>query len=463
MSQMPSAKCWYQHLSQGAVHSIGFPSKMYWVVLMRAFITAVSMAPRGTFYALCALLALAAPLVTCDCPPEREKANHDEAKLHKDLLCAYNYDFRPVKDHKQALTVKVRFAIKYLSFDSLEETFTLHSWVAMKWKDEFLSWRPEDYGGIQETQLESHEIWTPRMALFNADASMYQSDQIYTTCMVSSDGIVTCVPHVAHSGICRTSLRSWPYDVQNCTLYFGSWMNTGEQVNFTFYYKQPVVKDDYQDGPGWKLLDVVNERLPGKYSCCPNSTYPMLKYTFILKRIAAGPAAIVVVPSIVIVLLTLVALAMDPKDNTRLMLICFSLYGHFMFLTEIGYDIPKHSADTPIILLFLRDSMIVTLVGIIETIFLMYLRRRKVPAPGFIVSVNRLVANGPGKYVIFTEFDPSEMDTKELAGNSSDMPSDKPPVTFDWVQFAIILNRINFMVVCLVYIILVGTYIPHDE
>lgn len=460
---MSSAKCWYQHLSQGAVHSIGFPSKMYWVLLTRAFITAVSMAPRGTFHALCALLALAAPLVTCDCPPEREKANHDEAKLHKDLLCAYNYDFRPVKDHKQALTVKVRFAIKYLSFDSLEETFTLHSWVAMKWKDEFLSWRPEDYGGIQETQLESHEIWTPRMALFNADASMYQSDQIYTTCMVSSDGIVTCVPHVAHSGICRTSLRSWPYDVQNCTLYFGSWMNTGEQVNFTFYYKQPVVKDDYQDGPGWKLLDVVNERLPGKYSCCPNSTYPMLKYTFILKRIAAGPAAIVVVPSIVIVLLTLVALAMDPKDNTRLMLICFSLYGHFMFLTEIGYDIPKHSADTPIILLFLRDSMIVTLVGIIETIFLMYLRRRKVPAPGFIVSVNRLVANGPGKYVIFTEFDPSEMDTKELAGDSSDMPSDKPPVTFDWVQFAIILNRINFMVVVLVYIILVGTYIPHDE
>ncbi|XP_022827766.1 neuronal acetylcholine receptor subunit alpha-5-like [Spodoptera litura] len=430
---------------------------------MRAFITAVSMAPRGTFYALCALLALAAPLVTCDCPPEREGATHDEGKLHKDLLCAYNYDFRPVKDHKQSLTVKVRFAIKYLSFDSLEETFTLHSWVAMMWKDEFLSWRPEDYGGIKETQMESHEIWTPRMALFNADASMYQSDQIYTTCMVSSEGVVTCVPHVAHSGICRTSLRSWPYDVQNCTLYFGSWMNTGEQVNFTFYNKQPIVREDYQDGPGWKLLNVVNERLPGKYSCCPNSTYPMLKYTFVMKRIAAGPAAIVVVPSIVIVLLTLVALAMDAKDNTRLMLICFSLYGHFMFLTEIGYDIPKHSADTPIILLFLRDSMIVTLVGIIETIFLMYLRRRKVPAPGFIVSVNRLVANGPGKYVIFTEFDPSEMDTKELAGNSSDITTDKPPVTFDWVQFAIILNRINFMVIVLVYIILVGTYIPHDD
>ncbi|KAJ8734738.1 hypothetical protein PYW08_013988 [Mythimna loreyi] len=431
-------------------------------LMVHAHIVAHSMTVRGSLLALCALLVLT--LVRSDCPPDREEVTHNEVKLHKDLLCAYNADFRPVKDHKQTVTVKIRFAIKYISFDALEETFTLHSWVAFTWRDELLSWRPEDYGNIEETQMESHEIWTPKMALFNADASMYQSDQIYTTCLLTSNGTVTCVPHIAHSGICRTSLRSWPYDVQNCTLYFGSWMNTGEQVNFTFYAKQPVVKDDFQDGPGWKLLYVVNERLPGKYSCCPNSTYPMLKYTFVMKRIAAGPAAIVVVPSIVIVLLTLISLAMDAKDNTRLMLICFSLYGHFIFLTEIGYDIPKHSADTPIILLFLRDSMIVTLIGIIETIFLMFLRRRKLPAPNFIVVVNRLVANGPGKYVVFTEFDPSDdIDTKELTGQSSDITGDKPSPTVDWLQFAHILNRLNLVVMVFVYIVLIGTYIPRDN
>ncbi|XP_026726022.1 neuronal acetylcholine receptor subunit alpha-5-like [Trichoplusia ni] len=422
------------------------------------------MSPRGRLPVVCALLVLVVTHVASDCPPEREEQTHNEAKLHKDLLCAYNYDFRPVKNHKDTVTVKVRFAIKYISFDNLEETFTLHSWVAMTWKDQLLAWNPPDYGDIKETQMESHEIWTPRMALFNADATMYQSDQIYTTCLLESDGTVKCVPHVAHSGICRTSLRSWPYDVQNCTLYFGSWMTTGEQVNFTFYNKQPVVQDDYQDGPGWKLLHVVNERLPGKYSCCPNSTYPMLKYTFVLKRLAAGPAAIVVVPSVVIVLLTLVSLAMDAKDNTRLMLICFSLYGHFMFLTEVGYEIPKHSSDTPIILLFLRDSMIVTLVGIIETIFLMYLRRRVSPAPDFIIALNRLVAKVPGKYVIFSEFDPSDsMDTKDLTGHSSDITSENPPATVDWPRFALILNRINLIVVLFIYLILIGTYIPRDD
>lgn len=415
----------------------------------------------GTLYLLLHVL-----LVVADtCPPDRDQeVLHDEGKLHQDLLCAYHSDYRPVKDHKTTVTVKIRLALKYINFDALEETFTVHSWVAMMWKDEFLSWTPSNYGGIEELQIESHEIWTPRMALFNADAALYQTDTIYTTCLVAKDGFVTCVPHIAHSGICRSSLRSWPYDSQNCSLYFGSWMHTGEQVNFTFYSSQPVVTSDYQDGPAWKLLNVANERLPGKYR--ENTTYPMLKYTFVMKREAAGPAAIVVVPAIVIVLLTLASLLLDVKDNIRLILACFSLFGHFTFLTQIGYDIPKHSSDTPIILLFLRDSMIVTLMAILVTLFLMSLRRQVVPAPTWVVSITRLVSNGPGKYVMFTEFDPNDTSDKrglaEVGTSTEVTDDDRSRVTGDWMQFANLLNSFVFAVSVLVYLILIFAYIPYN-
>ncbi|XP_049887300.1 neuronal acetylcholine receptor subunit alpha-5-like [Pectinophora gossypiella] len=416
----------------------------------------------GALIPLWALIV--ASVIGGDCPADREQTLHDEGKLHQDLLCAYKSDYRPVKDHKTSIQVKVRFALKYISFDSLEETFTVHSWVAMTWKDEFLSWTPSNYGDIKEIQIESHEIWTPRMALFNADASLYQSDSIYTTCLVANDGVVTCVPHLAHSGICRISLRRWPYDVQNCTMYFGSWMHTGEQVNYTFYQKQPVVLDDYNNGPGWKLLNVANERLSGKYSCCPNSTYPMLKYTFLMKREAAGPAAIVVVPSIVIVMLTLTSLLLDVKDNIRLIIVCFSLFGHFIFLTEIGYNIPKHSADTPIILLFVRDSMIVTLVTILETLLLMSLRRRTLPAPTWIVTVTRLVTSGPGKYVVFTEFDPSDLsDNKNILTEDGSSKEERARAASDWIQFANLLNSCIFIVSVFVYLVLIFAYIPYDN
>ncbi|CAG9575763.1 unnamed protein product [Danaus chrysippus] len=404
-------------------------------------------------------------LASSECPVDRDIDLHDEARLHRDLTCPYNGDYRPVKDHKNTVVVKIRLALKYMTFDSTEEKITIHSWVALNWQDEFLKWNPSDYGNINEIQLESHEVWSPRLALFNADANSYPSDRIYTTCLLTNNGLMTCVPQLAHTGICRTSLSRWPYDEQNCTLYFGSWMHTGEQVNFTFYNSRPVVLDDFQNAPGWKLLKVVNERLPGKYTCCPNSTYPMLKYTFILRREAAGPAAIVVIPSIVLVLITLSSLLLDVKDNIRLMLVCFSLFGHFTFITEIGYIVPKLSSDTPIILLFVRDSMIVTLVGILETLLLMSLRKRVVPAPTWIVSVNRLVTSGPGKYVVFTEFDPCEglegkTITDEGTANTSE---DRTRINMDWINFANFVNSCVFIISFVVYLILVCTYIPRDD
>lgn len=419
------------------------------------------MIPRITFLVI-TFLAIFGFAWSYDCPKNREEADHYEAKLHKDLFCAYDYNYRPVKDHRSSVNVSVRFALKYLSFDALEETFTVHSWVAMKWKDEYLTWDPNDYGNITELQVESHEIWTPRMALYNADAAVYQTDQIYTTCLLEKNGNVTCVPHIPHSGICRTSLTYFPYDQQNCTLYFGSWMHTGEQINFNFFKSSPVLLDNYQNGPGWKLLRVANERLPGNYECCPNVTYPMLRYTFVLKRESAGLAAIIVIPSTVIIVITMVSLLLDVKDNKRLALQCFSLFGHFTFLSEMGYAVPKHGADTPVLLLFIRDSMVVTLVSILLTLLLMSLRKRVQQVPLWLKSLSTLVTSGLGRYVVFTEFDPSDVeDKRNLSENEPDERSSRAKA--DWINLANILNSAVFIIFVIVYIVLVSVYIPKDK
>jgi len=35
------------------------------------------------------------------------------------------------------------------------------------WKDEFLTWKPEDYGGIRTISMPPSYIWTPDIELFN--------------------------------------------------------------------------------------------------------------------------------------------------------------------------------------------------------------------------------------------------------------------------------------------------------
>jgi hypothetical protein len=48
--------------------------------------------------------------------------------------------------------------------------------------------------------------------------------------MVNSAGMVDCVPPTVYSTICATDVTYWPYDVVNCSVVVGAWMQTGEEI-----------------------------------------------------------------------------------------------------------------------------------------------------------------------------------------------------------------------------------------
>jgi hypothetical protein len=48
--------------------------------------------------------------------------------------------------------------------------------------------------------------------------------------MVYSQGMVECVPQTVYSTVCATDVTYWPYDVVNCSVHIGAWMQTGEEI-----------------------------------------------------------------------------------------------------------------------------------------------------------------------------------------------------------------------------------------
>jgi hypothetical protein len=42
--------------------------------------------------------------------------------------------------------------------------------------------------------------------------------------------MVTCVPPTVYHTICAPDITYWPYDVMNCSLEVGAWMQTGEEI-----------------------------------------------------------------------------------------------------------------------------------------------------------------------------------------------------------------------------------------
>ncbi|CAG9573837.1 unnamed protein product [Danaus chrysippus] len=402
---------------------------------------------------VCLLAALLASKADGDCPA-REEDPHHEMLLHMNLTCASDNSYRPLKDLATAVHVRLRFHLNYMTFDDDKETVTVSTWVEFNWKNELLAWNESDYGGAREVQMDSQAMWSPIFTLLNADVSVYTPHRVYTTCLITSDGAVTCVPLFPHTGLCSTALRNWPHDRRNCTLYYASWMQTEDKVNLSFHEQDPLVFQEFQSAPGWRLLDITHARLPGQRTCCPYKD-PVLSISFILKREAAGLTATVLIPSVFVVLLTCSSLLLTANLKSRLSLLCFSLFGHFVLLSQVCFLLPTFSSESPHILLFLRASIFVTLLCVWETLSIMSLIIKASPAPGWVVRVNGSLMDGPARCLVISEFG--------VCASGEEGVVDDGRANREWTKFANIVNSCVFSVCVLLYSLLIFVYFPVDS
>ena len=50
--------------------------------------------------------------------------------------------------------------------DEANQVVTLHAWMTQTWRDEFLSWSPQEYG-ISSVTVPVHRVWIPDTCLYN--------------------------------------------------------------------------------------------------------------------------------------------------------------------------------------------------------------------------------------------------------------------------------------------------------
>ncbi|CAD0206274.1 unnamed protein product [Chrysodeixis includens] len=282
-----------------------------------------------------------------------------EKKLRAELTCSYRFALvPPAGNQTHPFTVNIRFSMKYFTFNSQEEIFTIQSLMYLSWTDERLKWNPKKFFGINETSISSVNIWTPMLRLFNSADSFDFDRFFYVRCNVQSSGRVNCRPRMVHAAICSVKLRNWPYDVQECSLEFGVYPSkwTKFRMNYT---SRAISMFGAEYGAEWFISD---------YKQSGNITSDnQLKMTFVLEREAGGLAAVVVYPALILTFLSVSTLFLDVMMNVRLILAFFSLYSHFYFLSEMGQNIPKDSLDPPLLLLYYRASFTLTAVIVMAT------------------------------------------------------------------------------------------------
>uniref|UniRef100_UPI0037E8B82E 5-hydroxytryptamine receptor 3A n=1 Tax=Semicossyphus pulcher TaxID=241346 RepID=UPI0037E8B82E len=134
---------------------------------------------------------------------------------------------RPVKNWTTSTYVGLDMVMYgILHMDEKSQTLTSHIWVQMSWVNEFLTWKPSDFCGIDTLSIPRSRLWLPDVAI-QEDASDTGSIYHGPFLTLMPNGFVMSSSRQRLTSTCQLNLALFPFDTQICQVTFGS-MTTDE-------------------------------------------------------------------------------------------------------------------------------------------------------------------------------------------------------------------------------------------
>ena len=150
-------------------------------------------------------------------------------------------------------------SITSIDFDYASGVFKTHGWMILKWNDPRNSWDPIQYDDISSIQL-PFPSWTPEVILHNSVEEKFayrhlgvlhhNGDFVYLVSIHTKSG---CKPNFEDD-----RGNTFPFNMQTCSLQFGSWINEKYRVEYRVPQndgtnKTSVNLDNFMSTTGWNI------------------------------------------------------------------------------------------------------------------------------------------------------------------------------------------------------------------
>ncbi|XP_063222311.1 acetylcholine receptor subunit alpha-type acr-16-like [Bacillus rossius redtenbacheri] len=392
-------------------------------------------------------------------------------KLKRDLLRNYDKFARPAA-HNTTTTVSLRITFRHIEMDELKSIMTVHGWVKMGWTDEKLKWNESEYGGLSMLHIADHEIWQPDIVLYNSAMGSTVDHYGNTHCIAYSSGSVLWVPPAQFLVFCDLNLRLWPFDTQACYLRLGSWTYDGNAIDLQIDDLGSEI-ELMEENSEWELVDVEESVNLKMYDCC-TEPYPDIIYNVTLRRRSPSYNALIITPASVIVLMTLANFWLPPQAGEKILLGGCTAIIICIFLLYFSQKLPAMASHTPLVVLFYSSSLYLVCLSLVVSVVVINLSRSRHAAPLPWVVKNVLTgwlgrALGLGHIIaqvhhVMMSGHAEEMREPQPAGfeehgdDRQMIPREKAGCQHDWVLLAAAVDRLAFLVYCLVFVVLAIVY-----
>ncbi|XP_076334619.1 neuronal acetylcholine receptor subunit beta-3-like [Tachypleus tridentatus] len=381
----------------------------------------------------------------------------DEQRLRENILKDYNKYVRPVRNENESIQTYVSFIPRHiLQLDERTQVLTVEGTLVMEWRDQFLTWKPKDYGSIQVFHLPDHNIWQPDIFLYNsADVGSNVDPRGDTNVLVSYEGLVKWNPPVTFKVYCPTSLRSYPFDKHTCNMKLGSWTLDSKKLNVSSL-ERVVVKPSEVTSVHWKVEQV--SQFWESVVFVPDS-YNVVHVSLVIQRVAPLYHLTCVMPAVLSVILTASGFFFDSRHASRYIVGLVNFGIVTFLLLHLSVALPAGS-EVPIIVRFCGACNIMAVAFLVVTVIVNSVGRRNGTPPTQLVRLFRGALSKPLCLHVFSrdDFSSERKNYAESSDGTNEIVDDKsqPHLRQDWLLLADGLDRVFFLLFSVVYVIILA-------
>uniref|UniRef100_A0A8C6UHJ1 5-hydroxytryptamine (serotonin) receptor 3B n=1 Tax=Neogobius melanostomus TaxID=47308 RepID=A0A8C6UHJ1_9GOBI len=293
--------------------------------------------------------------------PKRSALN----QLTRSLLRNYNNGVRPVHNWTTTTTVSLDLVLQsVLDVDGKTQTVTTSIWYKQTWTDEFLVWDPEDFDGITELSLSSDAIWVPDVIVteFVDDGKSPHIPYVY----VSSSGRVKNYRPVQVVLACNLNMYAFPFDKQNCSLTFRSWLHA--EIDLALMRDAEAIAQDkrqFMNDGEWELLSIPSHYWKIHYG---DKEYAHIQFHVLIRRRPLLYVVGLLIPSMFLMLVDVISFYLPLDSGTRIAFKISILLGYTVFRVNLTDELPASAVTTPLIGVYFVVCMALLMLSLIKSI-----------------------------------------------------------------------------------------------
>ncbi|KAL3967957.1 NLR family CARD domain-containing protein 3 [Sarotherodon galilaeus] len=259
-----------------------------------------------------------------------------------------------------------------LDMREIDQTLITYIWVYLKWRNEYIEWKPDEFCGIKYITIPTSYLWMPDIAIEEMTEKDKASPSPYLS--IFSDGMVEFRNDQVVLSTCKMHVYKFPFDIQSCNLSFKSIMHEDKEIylqssrNDTMLteWSRKVMHTQYE----WLFINIsVTSEIVNHFGFDQNAVI----YTITMKRRSVLYLANFILPVLFFLLLDLSSFLISDTGGEKLgfkVTVLLAVTVMQLLLNEI---LPSSSDSIPLIAVYCIGVFALMLLSLLETILVMHL------------------------------------------------------------------------------------------